>query len=154
MFANFIGHFMLFIQAVTHLVPNAYGPWTFGPQLIGISGQTVPNKFSPHGQMVPKNWVPMDKWSQPIWSPWTNGPQNIPIVQGDRLWGSRDTGTKLDGDYLSKGTKILGTVCPGKQIFRDHCPGGQEVGDHKSKDQMGSGPNASQPYIDVQLSQS
>ena len=25
------------------------------------------------------------------------------------------------------------------------CPGGQEVGDRKSGDQMGSGPNASQP---------
>ena len=41
--------------AVTHLVPNAYGPWIFGsPQLVP-SGQTVPNQFSPHGQMVPKN---------------------------------------------------------------------------------------------------
>ena len=26
------------------------------------------------------------------------------------------------------------------------CPGGQEVGDRKSGDQMGSGPNASQPF--------
>ena len=36
------------------------------------------------------------------------------------------------------------------------CPGGQKVGDQKSGDQMGSGPNASQPiiegpnYLDVQ----
>ena len=36
---------------------------TMGPQLIGPSGQTVPNQFGPHGQMVPKNLVPMDKWS-------------------------------------------------------------------------------------------
>ena len=50
-------------MAVTHLVPNTYGPRTFGPQFIGPSGQTVPNQFSPHGQMVPKNLVPMDKWS-------------------------------------------------------------------------------------------
>ena len=28
------------------------------------------------------------------------------------------------------------------------CPGGQEVGDRKSGDQMGSGPNASQPTND------
>ena len=52
---------------------DAFGPkriwsldiWslTIGPQLIGTSGQTVPNQFSPHGQMVPKNLVPMDKWS-------------------------------------------------------------------------------------------
>ena len=26
------------------------------------------------------------------------------------------------------------------------CPGGQEVGDQKSGDQMGSGPNESEPY--------
>ena len=29
------------------------------------------------------------------------------------------------------------------------CPGGQEVGDRKSGDQMGSGPNASQPQAVV-----
>ena len=31
---------------------------TMGPQLIGPSGQTVPNQFGPHGQMVPKIWSP------------------------------------------------------------------------------------------------
>ena len=46
-------------------------------------------------------------------------------------------GTKLVGDHLSKGTKFLGTICPW----------GQEVGDRKSGDQMGSGPNESQPVI-------
>ena len=34
--------------------PDIWSP-TIGPQLIGPSGQTVPNQFSPHGQMVPKN---------------------------------------------------------------------------------------------------
>ena len=34
--------------------PDIWSP-TFVPQLIGPSGQTVPNQFSPHGQMVPKN---------------------------------------------------------------------------------------------------
>ena len=29
------------------------------------------------------------------------------------------------------------------------CPGGQEVGDRKSGDQMGSGPNASQPSTTI-----
>ena len=47
---------------------DTFGPkriWspTMGPQLIGPSGQTVPNQFGPHGQMVPQNLVPMDKWS-------------------------------------------------------------------------------------------
>ena len=36
---------------------------------------------------------------------------------------------------MSKGINLMGIVCPG----------GQEVGDWKSGDQMGSGPNASQP---------
>ena len=52
---------------------------------------------------------------------------------GDRL----SRGTKLVGDHLSRGTKFLGTICPG----------GQEVGDRKSGDQMGSGPNESQPKV-------
>ena len=52
---------------------------------------------------------------------------------GDHL----SMGTKFDGDSLSRGINFMGIVCPG----------GQEVGDRKSGDQMGSGPNASQPYI-------
>jgi hypothetical protein len=34
-----------------------------GPQLIGPSGQKVPNRFGPHGQMVQPIWFPLDKWS-------------------------------------------------------------------------------------------
>ena len=30
---------------------------------IPTSGEMVPNQFSPHGQVVPKNSVPLDKWS-------------------------------------------------------------------------------------------
>ena len=44
-------------------------------------------------------------------------------------------GTEFDGDHLSRGINFMGIVCPG----------GQEVGHRKSGDQMGSGPNASQP---------
>ena len=79
-------------------------------------------------------------------------------------------GTKLVGDHLSRGTKFLWTICPVQwdQIFGDHltlgtkfdgdrlsrginfmgtvCPGEQEVGDRKSRDQMGLGPNMLQPY--------
>ena len=46
-------------------------------------------------------------------------------------------GTEFDGDHLSRGINLMGIVCPG----------GQEVGDRKSGDQMGSGPNASQPGL-------
>ena len=49
---------------------------------------------------------------------------------GDHL----SMGTEFDGDHLSRGINLMGIVCPG----------GQEVGDWKSGDQMGLGPNASQ----------
>ena len=39
--------------------------------------------------------------------------------------------TELVGDHLSRGIDFMGIVCPM----------GQEVGDRKSGDQMGSGPN-------------
>ena len=44
-------------------------------------------------------------------------------------------GTESDVDHLSRGINFMGIACPG----------GQEVGDQKSGDQMGLGPNASQP---------
>ena len=43
--------------------------------------------------------------------------------------------TKFIGDRLSRGINCMEIVCPW----------GQKVGDRKSGDQMGSGPNASQP---------
>ena len=43
--------------------------------------------------------------------------------------------TEFDRDRLSRGINFMGIVCPG----------GQKVGDQKSGDQIGSGPNASQP---------
>ena len=123
---------------------------TIGPQLIGPSGQTVPNQFSPHGQMVPKNSVPMEKWSstnlfsldkwfleyficpegqavgirkygdQIDWRQFVQGNQ----ILGDHLF----MGTKFDGDRLSRGIEFMEIVCPG----------GKEVGDQKSRDQMGT----------------
>merc|ERR1712051_634440 len=61
-----------------------------------------------------------------------------PFVQGDQIfWDRLSRGTKVVGDHLSMGTKFLGTICPW----------GQEVGDQKSGDQMGSGLNESQPLF-------
>ena len=55
---------------------------------------------------------------------------------GTKLVGDHlSIGTEFDGDRLSRGINFMGIVCPG----------GQEVGDQKSGDQMGLGPNASQP---------
>ena len=67
------------IWSQTHLipglpVPHFLSPRTNGPQKFGPHGQMVPNqfdppgqtvsiKFGPPGQMVPKNLVPLDKWS-------------------------------------------------------------------------------------------
>ena len=61
-----------------------------------------------------------------------------PFVQGDQIFGDHlSMGTEFDGDRLSRGINFMGIVCPG----------GQEVGDRKSGDQMGLGPNASQPIL-------
>ena len=59
-----------------------------------------------------------------------------PFVQGDQILGDHlSRGTEFDGDRLFRGINFMGTVCPW----------GQKVGGRKSGDQMGSGPNASQP---------
>ena len=63
-----------------------------------------------------------------------------PFVQGDRI------GTKFDGDRLSRGTKLVGDhLSMGTKFLGTICPWGQEVGDWKSGDQMGLGPNETQP---------
>ena len=50
---------------------------------------------------------------------------------GDHL----SRGTEFDRDRLFRGINFMETVCPW----------GQKVGDRKSGDQMGSGPNESKP---------
>ena len=72
------------------------------------------------------------------YGPWTLGPPQLNVG----IWKYRDQifvdhlsiGTKFDGDRLSRGVNFCGNVFPG----------GQQVGDWKSEDQIGSGPNASQ----------
>ena len=62
------------------------------------------------------------------------------FVQGGQIFGDHlSMGTKVDGYRLSRGINFMGIVCPG----------GQEVGDWKSGDQIGSRPNASQPIFKV-----
>ena len=74
--------------------------------------------------------VSMDKWSPTNAVPLYKWSLEYFVVQGDRLWGSRN-----------RGTEFLGTVCPGGTEFHgDHlsrwinlmgiiCPGGQTVWD-------------------------
>ena len=66
------------IKAATHLVPNPFDPRTSGPPLS----------------------VPMDNWSQKIWSPWTNGPQPIwsPWTNGPhQIWSPWTNGPQKFG---------------------------------------------------------
>jgi hypothetical protein len=56
--------------AASHLVPNTFSPWTFGPP------QLVPKNKQSRLIWSPRQLVPVDKQSQKIWSPWTNGPQD------------------------------------------------------------------------------
>ena len=126
-------------MAATHLVPKTFDPRTSDPPLP----------------------VPLDKWSQKNWSPWTNAPHGIRSLwtNGPQpIWSpnfwipttcppgqmeySRDhlsRGTKLVGDHLSMGIKFLGTVCPEGPINW-----GPIVGEQMSGDHMRSGPNVSQ----------
>ena len=52
----------------------------------------------PDLQMVPKNLVPMEKWS----------PTNLVTFGYPQ--------TKYSRDHLSMGTEFLGTICPGNQL--------------------------------------
>ena len=55
---------------MTHLVPNAYGPWTFGPSqwVIRSPWTDGPKKFGSHGQTVPNQFGPRTSGSR------TSGP--------------------------------------------------------------------------------
>ena len=139
---------------------------TIGPQLIGPSGQMVPNQFSSHGQMVPNNLFPRYKWSPtnlvPMdkWSP-TNlvslekwsleyfvcpGGQTVDIWKyGDKIgWGPFVQEVQIFGDHLSMGTEFDGDcLSRGINFMVTICPGGS--GGPEVRGSNGSGPNVSQP---------
>ena len=94
---------------------------TVGPQLIGPSGQTVPNQFGPHGQMVPKNLVPMDKWSPANLVPLDKWSIEYSVCPGGQAVGIRKYGNRIGCGLFVQGDQILG----------DHLSMGTEfVGDH------------------------
>ena len=97
--------------------PDIRSP-TFGPQLIGPSGQTVPNQFGPPGQMVsricrlsrgrgsgdPKIWGP--NWLGIICP---NGMKFWGTICPDWIWlGTFVQWNRFSGDRLSRGTGTLG----------------------------------------------
>ena len=128
------------------------------------------------GHLVPYNWSPID-WSlwtdspQPIQSPWTNGaltfgpsgqlvpldkwldklPIEYSVCPGGQVVGIWNMGTKLVWDHLSRGTKSLGTICPGGpylmgtvcpaggSIFRDRCSRGTGSGRPEVRELNGFG---------------
>ena len=125
-------------MAVTHLVPNTYGPLTFGPN------------------WSPINWSLWINGPQPILSPWTNDPpkfgppvQMVPDQFGPpgkmvprlfclskgqavMIW---KYGDQICGDHLSRGTLCpggpnrLGTICPwGLNFLGPFVPGDREWG--------------------------
>ena len=96
--------------AVTHLVPNKYGPQTFGPP------QMVPKKFCLFMGTGCDNLG--------IWGPNWLGTKLVrdqigwgPFVHGDQIFGDHlSRGTELVGDRLSRGTNQLGTNCGGPNV--------------------------------------
>ena len=99
----------------------------------------------------------MDKWSLKIWTLYFRIPKACTpgqleysrdhLSRGTKLVGDHlSMGTKFDGDRLSRGTKLVGDhLSMGTKFLGTICPWGHEVGDRMSGDQMGSGPNESQP---------
>ena len=129
---------------MTHLVPNAYDPWIFGPPPLVPLYKRSPTNSVPntHGQMVPKNSIPLAKWSLEYFV--CPGGQAMGIRKyGYKIgWGPfvlGDQRTEFNWNHLSRGINFMGIVCPG----------GQELRDWKSGYQMGFGPNASQPPVPV-----
>ena len=75
----------------------------------------VPNRFGPPGQMVPKNLVPILPNHHSL-SPWTNRIFWVPFVHGDRIgWKPFVQRDQLIWDQLW-GTKCLGTICVWDQM--------------------------------------
>jgi len=82
----------------------------------------VPNQFGPPRQMVPKYFV-------------CPGGQALRKYRDQILEDHLSMGTEFVGDHFSKGINFMGTVYPR----------GQDVGDRKLGDLMGSRPNGSLP---------
>ena len=104
--------------------PDIWSP-TMGPQLIGPSGQTVPNQFGPHGQMVPKNLVTMDKWSLTNLVPLDKWSLEYSVCPGGQVVGIRKYGDLIDWGPFFKGDQIFGDHCPwGPNLLGTIFPGG------------------------------
>ena len=116
----------------THLVLNAYGPRTFGPPQWG------PKLLVPLDKQSPTNSVPMDRWSQKIWSPWTNpnqfGPLEYFICPGRQAVGIQNYGDWIGWGPFLQADKIFGTFCPwGLNLLGSFVQGDRFYGDGLSR---------------------
>ena len=106
----------------------------------------LPNQFGPHGQMVPQNWVPMDKWSTTNLVSMNKLSLDYSVFPGGQAAGIRKCRDQILGDHFSRGTEFDGDrLSSGIDLIGIVCLGGQEVGDWNFGDQIGSRPNALQP---------
>ena len=121
--------------------------------------QMIPINFIPLDKRSTSNSVPMEKWSQKIWSSWTNVSKSIwspyfwipTACPPEQMEYSRDhlsRGTKLVVDHLSRGTELFGTICPwGLNWVGTVCPEGQIDWGPIEGHQMHFWPNVSQPHF-------
>ena len=132
------------IWSRTHLipglpVPHFLSPWTNGPQKFGPHGQMVPNQFGPPGQTVPIKFGPHGQMVPNQFGPHTSkSSQLVPLDKQNIL-----------GTICPGGPNWLGTICPGDQIFGDHLSRGPNFwgpfvhigwGPFVQGDQIGWGP--------------
>ena len=108
----------------THLVPNAYGPQTFGRlnfwSLIDWSLCTNgPQPIqSPHRQMVPNQFGPPEQIQedQISWGPFVRGTKSLGTIC---LWGPNLMGSVCPRGSFVEGVRKWGTGNPGIKWVRD-----------------------------------
>ena len=101
--------------------------------------------------MVPKESVPMDKWSPTNLVPYFQISTACHPGQTEYSRDHLSRGFKFVRDHLSMETEFLGTICPwglnwlGTVCLEGPINWGPIVGDQMSGDHMRLGPNVSQP---------
>ena len=122
------------ICSQTHLVPNAYGPRTFGPPqlvpnwLVYLLDKRAPTnsvpmdkwspKFCPHGQMVPNQFCPPGQMVFRIFC-LSKGTDcgDLETLGPNWLGSICPEGPNFLGPFVLGGPNLMGTVCQGGSIL-------------------------------------